>query len=277
MRDELIEDGADPSAFVGCCGRDATPAEAAVAMREYLELSSDWGSRQRSWTEALRHLRNRVEASGVLVVFNGVVGNDTHRRLDRREFQGFALVDHYAPLIFVNGADFKAAQMFTLAHELAHVFVGATGVSNVDATPLRSDDAERFCNRAAAEFLVSEKELIAHWREVGTIEDSLQTVAKRFKVSVLVAAHRALGLRLIDEDDFARFYEAYRQQAARRPDETGGGSFWNSQNVRIGRRFGAAVRRAVREGRLSYREAYALTGLRGDTFETFVRSLDPAT
>ena len=277
MRDELIEDGADPLAFVGCCGRDATPAEAAVAMREHLELSSDWGSRQRSWTEALRHLRSRVEASGILVVFNGVVGNDTHRRLDRGEFQGFALVDHYAPLIFVNGTDFKAAQMFTLAHELAHVFVGATGVSNVDATPLPGHETERFCNSAAAEFLVSEKELIAHWRQVGTIEDSLQTVARRFKVSVLVAAHRALRLGLIDRDDFARFYEAYQQQAARRTDETRGGSFWNSQNVRIGRRFGAAVRRAVKEGRLSYREAYALTGLRGDTFDTFVRSLDPAT
>ena len=65
MRDELIEDGADPLAFVGCGGRDATLAEAAVAMREHLELSADWGSRQRSWTDALRHLRNRVEASRV--------------------------------------------------------------------------------------------------------------------------------------------------------------------------------------------------------------------
>jgi len=277
MRDELIEDGADPLAFVGCCGRDATPAEAAAAMREHLELSIDWGSRQRSWTEALRHLRNRVEASGVLVVFNGIVGNDTHRKLDRGEFQGFALVDRYAPLVFVNGADFKAAQMFTLAHELAHVFVGATGVSNVDAMPSSGHVAERFCNSAAAEFLVAEKELTARWRRVGTIEDSLQAVAKRFKVSVLVAAHRALRLRLIDGNEFRQFHDAYQQQAARRPDETTGGNFWNSQNVRIGRRFGAAISRAVKEGRLSYREAYALTGLRGDTFDTFVRSLDPAT
>ena len=149
----------------------------------------------------------------------GVDRDDTHRKLDRREFQGFALVDRYAPLIFVNGADFKAAQMFTLAHELAHVFVGATGVSNVDATSSSSHDAERFCNSAAAEFLVSEKELTARWSRVGTIEDSLQAVARRFTVSVLVAAHKGV----------------------------------------------------------SYREAYAFTGLHGDTFDTFVRSLDVAT
>ena len=277
MRDELIEDGAGPLPFVGCCDRDSTPVEAAGAMREHLELSADWGSRQRSWTDALRHLRDRAEASGVLVAFNGVVGNNTHRRLDRKEFQGFALIDRYAPLIFVNGADYKAAQMFTLAHELAHVFVGAAGVSNLDVGQSPHQDAERYCNSAAAEFLVSEEELTAHWRRVDTIADSLQAVASRFKVSVLVAARRTLHLRLIDWDEFREFYELYQQHAVRKPDETTGGNFWNSQNVRIGRRFGAAVTRAVKEGRLSYREAYALTGLRGDTFDVFVRSLDPTT
>ena len=190
------------------------------------------------------------------------------------KFQGFALVDPYAPLIFVNDVDFKAAQM--LAHELVHVFVGATGVSNVDGTPSSGHDAERFCNSAAAEFLVAEKELTARWRRVGTIEESLLAVARQFKVSVLVAAHRALRLRLIDGNEFRQFHDAYQQQAARRPDETTGGNFWNSQNVRIGRRFGAAISRAVKEGRLSYREACALTGLCGGTFDAYVRSLDPA-
>ena len=277
MRDDLLEDGADPLPFVGCCGTDSTPGDAAATMREHLRLESGWAAEQRTWTAALRRLRAHAEAHGLLVVFNGVVGNNTHRKLDRNEFQGFALVDPYAPLVFVNGADFKAAQMFTLAHELAHVFRGATGVSNLDPAQASGRDAEWFCNRTAAELLVPEAELAIHWRSVGTIEDSLQAVAKRFKVSVLVAAWRILHLRLIGRDDFRRFYDAYRQQAARKPDETTGGNFWNSQRVRIGRRFGAAVRRAVKEGRLSYREAYALTGLRGDAFDTYMRSLEPTT
>ena len=83
--------------------------------------------------------------------------------------------------------------MFTLAHELAHVFVGATGVSNLDVAQSPGHDTERFCNSAAAEFLVSEEELVAHWRRVETVADSLQAVAKRFKVSVLVAAPPSLG------------------------------------------------------------------------------------
>ena len=276
MREELIEDGAAPLPFVGRC-RDSTVAETAAAMREHLGLQAGWAQGERTWTDALRRLRERVEARGVLVVFNGVVGNDTHRGLDRGEFQGFTLIDDYAPLIFVNGADFKAAQMFTLAHELAHVFVGAAGVSNLDAARSPSHAAERFCNEAAAEFLVSREELIAHWKRTGTVADAFQAAARRFKVSTLVAARRTLDLGLVDRDEFLRFYDNYQQQAAQRGiDESTGGNFWNSQNVRIGRRFGAAVRRAVKEGRLSYREAYSLTGLRGDTFHRYVLSLDPA-
>lgn len=274
MREDLIEDGVAPLPFVGCC-RDSTLADAAAAMRKHLDLEAGWAARRSTWTDALRHLRERAEARGVLAAFNGVVGNNTHRRLDRTEFQGFALIDRYAPLIFVNGADFKAAQMFTLAHELAHVFVGAAGVSNLDAARSPSHDTERFCNGAAAEFLVSGEELSAHWRRVGTLSESLQAAARRFKVSVLVAARRTLDLDLVDRDEFLRFYDDYRRQADSGPDEKPGGNFWNSRNVRIGRRFGAAVRRAVLEGRLSCREAYSLTGLRGDTFDKFMLSLDP--
>ena len=118
--------------------------------------------------------------------------------------------------------------MFTLAYELAHVFVGAAGVSHLDVGKSPHHDTERFCNRTAVKFLVSEEELTAHWRRVDTLADSLQAIARRFKVSVLVAARRTLHLRLIDRKEFRKFYESYRQQAARTPDQTTGGNFWNS-------------------------------------------------
>ena len=277
MREEMLKDGAEPLPLVGCCDRHGAPEDAASAMREHPALGLGWVARQSSWTNALRHLRERAEEPGILAVFNGVVGNNSHRKLDRSEFQGFALIDPYAPLVFVNGADFKAAQMFTLAHELAHVFVGAAGVSNLDPTLAPGDERERFCDHAAAEFLVPEEELNAHWQRFGTVSDSVQAVSRRFKVSVLVAARRALHLHLIDREEFHRFYLRYEQEGDRERDEASGGNFWNSQNVRIGRRFGAAVGRAVKEGRLSYREAYVLTGLRGDSFDTFVRSVEPTT
>ena len=275
MRDELIDQGAEPLPFVAAYQSDAQLEQVATAMRRSLGLAHGWASRVQTWSEALRELRVSAERAGVLVVFNGIVGNNTHRSLDPAEFQGFALVDEYAPLVFINGADFRAAQMFTLAHELAHLFVGETGVSVFRNLEASSHVTERSCNRIAAEFLVPEQELRNFWRMTQTGEDPYQAIARQFKVSTLVAARRAFELDLTDRDAFHHFYQEFvkmeRRTSENRPT---GGDFWKTQNWRIGRRFGAAVVRAVKEGRLLYREAYNLTGLRGDTFESMAEKMD---
>lgn len=272
MRDELLEAAADPIPFVASSRNESSSDAVAKTMRLAFALPADWAATQRDWSSALRHLRDSADTAGVLTVFNGVVGNDTTRRLDRSEFQGFALVDRYAPLVFVNAADFKTAQMFTLAHELAHLFVGAPGLSSL-GDQLPRHETERFCNAVAAEFLVPAGEMIDHWLSAAHVDEALEAVARSFKVSVLVAARRAVHLGLIQPGEFRSFYE--RHTAALTP-PSGGGNFWNNQNTRIGRRFGSAVCRAVVAGRLTYREAYALTGLKGDTFQKFIRRMDVA-
>ena len=267
MRDELIEYGAEPLNFVGKSSLGTSHLQVAAKMREALGLADGWASAKTSWMAALGHLRDVIEDAGVLVAFNGIVGNNTHRKLNPDEFQGFALVDEYAPLIFVNAADFKAAQIFTLAHELAHIFIGQTGLSAlVDLDPGKHK-TEKFCNRAAAEFLVPRKALRAFWDTAKQSDDPYQAIAKHFKVSAIVGARRALDIDLIDQDAFWQFYRSYQDDERHRlQSRQGGGDFWNLPKWRIGSRFAAAVVRAAREGRLPYREAYALTNLRGDSF-----------
>ena len=273
MRDELIEDGAEPLDFVGTYGLDSQPRHVASAMREVLQLPGGWAQAEGTKNDALRRLRSRVDAVGVLVCFNGVVGNNTRRKLDPKEFQGFALADEYAPLIFVNNADFRAAQIFTLAHELAHLFIAKTGVSTLEALQPSPDDTEKFCDKAAAEFLVPAEELRAFWSRSGT-NNPLQAVATKFKVSSIVAARRALDLKLINTDTFFNFYKENADEwDSNQPREDDGGNFWNTQKWRIGPRFATAIVRAVKEGRMLYREAYNLTGLRGDTFEDMPEKL----
>ena len=278
MRDELIEYGAQPLGFVGAYGLDSSPQQVAEAMGDTLRLTGHWASAESSWTAALGRLRDHVESAGVLVAFNGVVGNNTHRKLDRNEFQGFALVDDYAPLVFVNGADFKAAQMFTLAHELAHIFIGEAGVSSFEFFQPSDHDTERLCDRAAAEFLVPEDMVRAFWHTANRDGDPYQAIGRQFKVSSLVAARRTLDLDLIGRDAFFSFYRDYMDNkwSSSQQSESDGGNFWNTQKWRIGPRFGGAVVRAVREGRLLYREAYNLTGLQGETFENMPRKMDVA-
>ena len=267
MRDDLIEGGADPLEFVGAYNLTDGHTEVAAAMRATLGLVAGWAEGISTWSDALRFLRNKLDEVGVLVVFNGVVGNSNRRKLDRTEFQGFALVDEYAPLVFVSSADYIAAQMFTLAHEVAHLFIGETGLTLFDKLVPADHETERFCNQVAAQFLVPQEELEGSWPAMQDLDNPYQAIARKFKVSAIVAARRALDLDLIDRDTFFDFYRDNRRQGQGGRFTGEGGNFWNIQKWRIGPRFAGAVARAAGEGRLLYREAYSLTGLRGDTFE----------
>lgn len=274
MRDFLIEEGEPPLRFVGSATADTPPEKVAADIRKTLGFSEGWANEESTWTHALMHLRRRIEAADILIVVNGVVGNNVHRKLDPDEFRGFALCDAYAPLIFINGADFKAAQMFTFAHELAHIWLGQDGVSNFEALQPSTHRVERWCNEAAAEFLVPAQELHQCWPAAQRAPEPYQYLATRFKVSSLVAARRALDLGLASRNEFSDFYRSCLEDERRTQARAStGGNFWNTQNVRIGQRFGAAVVRAAREGRLLYRDAYHLTGLHGDTFDRFARTL----
>ncbi len=269
MREFLIEQGEQPLTFIGCMTLSDNVKQSAVKLRKLLNISHEWVYHQKTWTAALNALCLAVEKIGVIVTINSIVGNNGHRKLDTNEFRGFVLSDEYAPLIFINGADAKAAQMFTLTHEVVHLLIGKEGVFNfVDFLPI-ANSVEQFCNRVAAEFLVPESDMTAAWPGVESEGEPFNVLAKRFKVSPLVAARRALDLDLISKPAFFKFYHDYQDYTQRNKKTSGGGDFYATQNLRIGRRFADAVIRATKEGRLLYNEAYHLTGLYGNTYAQY--------
>ncbi len=274
MRDYLIEEGREALTFVRSAKLTDDPYRVAREIKGTLRLREGWAAEQQNWTTALGMLQTKMEDVGIIVVINGIVGNNTHRKLNVNEFRGFVLVDEYAPLVFVNGADGKAAQMFTLAHELAHIWFGSSAAFDLRELQPAADATEQACNRVAAEFLVPEDELRKIWPSISRGSGRFEEIARMFKVSILVAARRALDLRLITKTEFLDFYRAYSDDE-RRAAQQGrkGGNFYATQNLRIGRRFAEAVVRATREGRLLYREAYELTGLRGKAFKRFAESI----
>jgi len=275
MRDELADSEMAPVTFVASHTLTDTPRAIARTIREALGLGDGWAAATASWREAFEKLRDHTEGAGVLVTFNGVIGNDAGRALDPDEFQGFALCDPYAPLVFVNGADFEAAQMFTLAHELAHLALGLSGVSGCEQFQTGHLENERLCDRAAAELLVPETDFRKYWPQVAARDDPLRSVAQHFRVSPIVSARRALDLGYIGGDRFWACYRECRSSAKVAPAATDGDDFWNTQRWRIGLRFAEAVVRAVREERLLYRDAYLLTDLYGDTFDLLPKRLAP--
>ena len=276
LREERMEAEVRPVDFIGTASLSNDPEAIGREMRRVLGLVDGWTNRVGTWTAAVGELRKAIEALGVMAVINGIVGNNTSRKLDVNEFRGFALNDPCAPLIFVNGADAKSAQMFTLAHELAHLWLGhvGEGLSGFRGLQPGEGEVERFCDRAAAEFLVPSAEMRAAWYPVADSEAILQNLAGRFKVSPVVIGRRAMDLGLMGRDEFFGFYQNYTQnEYENRQAKKGGGDFYNNQDNRVGRLFASHLIRAAKEGRVGFRDAYDLTGLNGGAFQMYARKL----
>ncbi len=239
------------------------PERVAEVMRQTLALTIAERQQLPTWTDALRQLIARVEDAGVLVMASGVVGSNSHRKLAVDEFRGFALADDLAPLVFINGADSKAAQMFTLAHELAHLWLGESGISDPEVGRIAKADVERWCNAVAAEFLMPLALLLHEYRDDVPIAEEIQRLARSFKVSTLVALRRLFDAGFIDQ---ATLWQSYHEELDRiralDRTHTSGGDFYRTLGARTGKRFARAVLSSALEGQTLFQDAFRLLGVR---------------
>jgi len=261
--------------FVGSATVQHAPERVAEAMRQTLAFSIAEQQQSPTWTDALRLFLGKAEDAGVLVMASGVVGSNNHRKLDVEEFRGFALADDLAPLVFINSADSKAAQMFTLAHELAHLWLGESGISNPEAGRLAEPDIERWCNAVAAEFLMPLAMLQQIYHAGAPITDEIQRLASSFKVSTLVALRRLFDAGFIDE---STLWQNYREELARIRSldrgRSGGGDFYRTLGARTGKRFARAVLSSTLEGQTLFQDAFRMLGVRKtSTFYKAAREL----
>src|SRR6185369_7418148 len=176
--------------FVGSVSLQSSVESAAAIMRRALGFDIEARRQIPTWTDALRLFIGQADEAGIMVMCSGVVLNNNYRPLDPEEFRGFAMADDLAPLVFINGADTKAAQMFTLAHELAHIWLGQSAVSDAQAVQIPEHSVERWCNEAAAELLVPLSVLRDELGTAAEMSDDVGRLAQRFKVSTLVILRR---------------------------------------------------------------------------------------
>ena len=267
MREYLIADRAEPLEFVGSVKHTDSPRATARKIKDKLDIDSEWAAKQSTWSDALSELKSRIEKAGIFLSVSGIVGLHTHRPLDPKEFRGFVLVDKYAPFIFVNNKDFKAAQMFTLAHELAHIWIGRSAAFDLHHLEPANNAVEKACNQIAAEFLVPGKTLSEQWAQFNKERDPFHAGARYFKVSEIVVARRALDIKTIDLNEFLKFYKKQREKAKHASEQGSGDDFYNTAPIRVGKTFMKNVINAVMENKLLYREAYNLTGLTRRSFD----------
>jgi len=260
--DFLNEHGAQPLDFVGRFQR--------ATLRDVPKIVSDIRTtiqgtdRDRSGStdadDYFRRLSTKIEAQGVLVIKTSFVKSATRRGLSEKEFRGFALAHPTAPFVFVNGRDAETAAVFTLLHELAHIWLGASGVSDVAITPTHG--AERICNAVAGEYLVPAVDFRDKWSGPADLE----RLSRFYRVSRLVIARRALDMSFVDQafyDEIARTSKVSKR--------TGAPSGLVTIPGRNSKRFTKTVVSEAMSGNTLLRDAAALLNVRPDTIVSLAK------
>jgi len=266
-RQASLLQGDEPLKFIGSATTESDIVATAAKIRGAIGIELDARKSARTFEDTLRSMLEAADNAGVLVMVSGVVGHNTHRVLDTGEFRGFVLSDDLAPLIFINGADTKSGQMFTLAHELAHLWLGASGL--FDTTPASAPPAhaagEKWCNAVAAEVLVPLADFRREYRRSAKLDDEKRRLCLHYKVSTLVIVRRMLDAGGLSRDEFQEAFEkelTHLKAVLAKQRKKGGGDDYATTTVRVSERFARAVLAATWEGRSTFIEACRLLSCR---------------
>ncbi|MCY3629448.1 MAG: ImmA/IrrE family metallo-endopeptidase [Bacteroidetes bacterium] len=272
-REFALSEGEELLSFVGSATVDSVPVAVANEIQTTLEFDLEARKELQNWTNALRYFIDQADDAGILVMLSGSVGSNQNRKLDPKEFRGFALADDLAPLVFINGADTKAAQIFTLAHELAHIWLGESSLSNVAPNSFPSHVTEKWCNQVAAELLVPSLSLHKNFREDADLSQELGRLARQYKVSTLVVLRRLHDLGALQQKTFVEQYQVALSQLKPKT-KSGGGNYYAMLKSRVGRRFGSALVASTLSGETPFTHALRYLGIRKiSTLDTFAKTL----
>lgn len=267
LSDYLQENEFEPLSFVGSFDTGSNYMDIVADIHYTLDLEKNWAGKFSTWEKTLEFLTNKIEEIGIIVSFNSVVENNNNRKIEVGECRGFVLVDNYCPFIFVNNRDAKAAQMFTIIHELAHIWVGESAGFDFKQLQPSNHPLELLCDKVAAEFLVPARLFNTEWEDTPNIKK----LGRIFKVSPIVIARRALDLGKLSKKEFFVFYHQYMKElGARRENRSSGGNPYATFKKRVSLNFVAHVNQAVNKNQLLFQDAYKLTSLKGNTYEKFV-------
>ena len=274
-KDYLLSEGESPLNFVGSFKKQRDILPFASSVRTLLDISADWFTKVRNTQDAFRFLRDKISNVGVIVMLNGIVGNNTHRPLEIDEFRAFAMLDEYAPLIFINSNDSAGGKVFSLLHEFVHLCIGESSLFNDRySNHTKVKRTETICNAVAAEILVPQSLFIQKWKDAAASLDSdqaIQTLAKFFKCSITVIARKAFDNKFIDYatyDSVAKLsVEHYNEMKKReKENDRSGGDFYRTTANRIDSRFFNMLLGSVSEGKTLYSDAFRLTNTNRSTF-----------
>ncbi|WP_314069987.1 ImmA/IrrE family metallo-endopeptidase [Campylobacter showae] len=209
----------------------------------------------------LKNLIEKIEKLGILVMRNSILRGNTKKKLNLDTFRGFAILDEFAPLIFINTNDSKAGQIFTLMHEVAHLWIGQSGISDLDIR--ENNKIELACNEIAAKILMPKTKIQKAFREFDD-DRRFERIADRFSVSTLAVLNRLRSLSLLAPRRYQELYNAELERLSRIPKTRPSGAPPPEVMVRVrnGYLFTFAVTSSVLSGDETYTNGASLLGFK---------------
>lgn len=265
-----LKDKIDPHEYVGSMKNRTDIYAFANKVLDVLNLKGEWRRNCHSAADLFRKIRIALSNAGVIVMMNGIVGNNTHRTLSVNEFRAFAMVDDLAPLIFINSNDSMNGKVFSLLHEFAHICLGENSLFNesLESGPSGKKN-EIICNAVASEILIPSKRFLEDWNasDIVDLEDRIEALAKLYCCGVIVVARKALDNNLIDRQMYAKvsgkIVRAYREAKRK---QGGGGDFYRNAASRLDHSFLFSLAESVDTGKTTYTEAFGLTKTNRKTY-----------
>lgn len=262
------DQGLEHNPYLGRFTVTQSASEIVADMRNVLRIPAH--PERGDWEDYYRDLIKRIEDVGVLVMRQADLGHYT-KPLSVKEFRGFALYDPLAPIIFINQADAPSARLFTLIHELAHIWIGQSGVS--DAKPNASRAEEVLCNAVAAELLVPAEEFLGLWQPHPDWQANLPILEAHFRVSKWVIARRALTLRKITQQQYQHYIDQVQREHRERERSDGGPTYYRTRKGQLSERFAKALVSEALSGRVLLRDAGKLLAMAPNKISTFATEL----
>ena len=282
MRNYMIESNDSILEFVGSQKRSKDVLDIASKMREVLGLKINWYLDSQDANDSFKRVRKHAEEIGIVVMMNGIVGNNTHRKLDIEEFRAFTLIDDYAPLIFINSNDSANGKLFSLFHEMSHIWMGRNSLFNDRfSNETNISEIEVICNAITGELLVPNVNFIEEWKLCNnnfTIEEKVRALSNLFNCGITVIARKALNNNYINASQYSMIAEKaisnfLALQERKQNESSSGGDFYRTIATRLDGRFLNALANSTQEGKTLYTDAFALTNTNRTTFITLIRKM----
>lgn len=200
ISDIYNENNQKPLSFVGSYSIYSNPNEVAKSILKTLQI--DPFNYQ---TETpIKEWIDKAESRGIFISRTSFIHSKL--KLDNEEIQGFTIVDKFAPFVFVNSDDWNAPQLFTLVHEIAHIWIAESGVSNEIEPELKNKDklhpVELFCNEVAGNALMPKEVMDNLNKSTFTSNNEVFKISTKLGVSSFALLVRALNLNLISIDKY---------------------------------------------------------------------------